>query len=85
MDAAATAFFDTYHTSMVKHVEAHWTSDMLLPYIIGGNPVLAREFLLWLQACENGQLEASIFRPKKSIWRTSNRMAERKLSTSVSA
>jgi len=61
MDAAATAFFDIFLSSMVKHVEEQWTSEMLLPYIIGGSPELAKEFLLWLRACEDGQLEAENF------------------------
>lgn len=62
MDAVADAFFEQFLASAKKHMENQWTSDTLLPYLIGGNPVLCREFLRWLQACENGDLEADTFR-----------------------
>jgi hypothetical protein len=62
MDAVADAFFEQFLVSAVKHIETQWTSDKLLPYLIGGNPVLCRELLRWLQACENGDLEADTFR-----------------------
>ena len=56
MDAIAEAFFDQYLASAIKHLEKQWTSDMLLPYLIGDDKEFRHEFLLLLQACEDGRL-----------------------------
>ncbi len=61
MDAIAEAFFEQYLASAIKHLETQWTSDMLLPFLIGDVKELRQEFLLLLQACEDGRLEAGSF------------------------
>ena len=35
---------EDYERNLEKHMFNQWRSDKLLPYVIGGNPPLAREF-----------------------------------------
>ncbi len=37
-------FINEYHSNLDKHLIDNWRSDDLVPYILGGQPVLAREF-----------------------------------------
>jgi hypothetical protein len=87
IDAAASAFFDIFLSSIVKHVEEQWTSEMLLPYIIGGSSELAGNFFFGseLVRMDSWKLTISISRTKKSSWRTSKRMAKGTLLMSLSA
>lgn len=47
-DKAATVFFQRFRYVFEKHVAACWRSDSILHYILGGHPVLAKEFARWL-------------------------------------
>eukprot|EP00985_Skeletonema_marinoi_P025822 scaffold19327_cov132-Skeletonema_marinoi.AAC.1 len=61
MNKATDTFFREYNTSFIKHIENVWTSTMILPYIIGGHPELAHEFIRWLRASDDGDLAADNF------------------------
>ncbi len=37
-------FINEYHSNLDKHLIDHWRSDDLVPYILGGQPELVREF-----------------------------------------
>lgn len=43
-----TIFFQRFRHMFDKHVAPCWRSDAILHYIIGGNPILAKEFVRWL-------------------------------------
>jgi hypothetical protein len=61
MNKATDTFFREYNTSFIKHIEDVWTSTKILPYIIGGHPELAHEFIRWLRASDDGDLAADNF------------------------
>ena len=61
MKAAVDVFFRNFENSLNKHVIQHWTSKELLPYLIGGTPVVVKEFIRWLSAATDGSLEADTF------------------------
>lgn len=61
MTKAVDLFFKEDKNSSIKHIYTHWTSQMILVYIIGGDPELAREFIRWLNACRDGALAAGTF------------------------
>jgi len=61
INKAVDVFFREYKTNFFKHIVEHWTSQMIAPYIIGGDPRLAREYIRWLNACREGALEAGTF------------------------
>ncbi len=47
-DNMTTIFFQRFRNMFDKHVYPCWSSDTILPYIIGGDPTLAKEFARWL-------------------------------------
>ncbi len=52
-------FINEYHSNLDKHLIDHWRLDDLVPYILGGQPELAREFarMIILYDIESGATE----------------------------
>ena len=49
-DKLPKSFFSRFKAIFEKHVSEHWRSDPILPYLLGGHPVLAKEFARYLRS-----------------------------------
>ena len=53
-DVVPAFFFRQYEFIQDKHLTTYWRSSMALPCMLGGQPVLARAFALWLLENDDG-------------------------------
>ena len=54
-------FFREYLGSFMKHIVEPWTHQKIACYIVGGEPMLSREYIRWLNAYQEGALEDESF------------------------